>query len=546
MDSDNNGVGDLQGVISKLDHLVKLGVTALWLSPIYKSPMNDAGYDVSDFRAIDEKFGTMEDFDELVTKAHELGLKVVLDFVPNHTSDEHEWFKKALAGEEKYRDYYVWADGLDSGAKPPCNWISYFHGPAWTKPAGEDTQYYLHQFHASQPDLNYRNADVKQEMKDVLTFWLDKNVDGFRVDTVPSLVEDVNGDGTYPNEDPSGAEGCTENDRCFLKNDHQSDKPETFDVVYEWREHLDAYTTAKGGDARIMMTETYSSLDNIKLYYANADNSKKGAHFSFNFRFITDANKDTDADGFKKVIDDWTNAIDGALFTHNWVLGNHDQHRLATRYGSDRADGMLMLQMILPGVGVTYMGEEIGMENGAVTFQQGDDPQGCDDPEHFDTQSRDFERTPFQWDDTTNAGFNTGAEPWLPVGEKYKEVNVAKQEGDDKSALEMYKTLIALRSTRTMHEGDLLVNSLKEKKVLNVIRYLTNDAGIPYRASFLLMNTANSDVVINLADDVNPPVLPNLLLIQAASRNSEWAVNSIVSSHEPLTLKPYESLIIGY
>lgn len=261
-------MGDLKGIISKLDHLVDAGVTAAWLSPIYKSPQVDHGYDISDFRDVDPIFGNLDDFKELVRVAKEKGIKIILDFVPNHSSNEHVWFGKSERSEPGYEDYFIWLEGREDNRKPPNNWVccffvsceskwcefvffsiqvSYFHGPAWNYSEVRG-KWYLHQFAAEQPDLNFRDPRVVQEMKDVLTYWLDLGVDGFRVDTISSLFE-VAG---YPDEPLSGDPGSTENDYGYLLHPYTNDQPETYDMVYQWRALLDEYTAIHGGDARLV------------------------------------------------------------------------------------------------------------------------------------------------------------------------------------------------------------------------------------------------------------------------------------------------------
>ncbi|KAK5638280.1 hypothetical protein RI129_012575 [Pyrocoelia pectoralis] len=464
-DSNNDGIGDLKGIQSKLDHLVDAGVTALWLSPIYKSPQIDHGYDISDYRDVDSLFGTLDDFKSLLAEAHNkgkyvyiplgsecenhfLGLKVILDFVPNHTSDEHDWFKRSLVNESKYADYYVWREGRNGNKDPPNNWISYFHGPAWTFNEARQL-WYLHQFAKGQPDLNYRSSDLVKEMKDVLTYWLDLGVDGFRVDIISALFEDEQ----FRNEDQSNLPNVSADDREYLIHTYTEDQPETYDMVYQWRILLDDYQREKGGDARVMMTESYAPLRKLFGYYGNETHD--GAHFTFNFWFITELNVESSAHDIKFVIDKWLTYMPWR-HTANWVLGNHDQHRVASRYGSKRVDGLCMLSMLLPGVAVTYNGEEIGMEDGEVTWTEAQDPQACNGKEKdFLKNSRDFQRTPYQWNGSTNAGFNKGAKPWLPVGSKYQTVNLATEKTDTKSHYGLYQQVVKLRKRNTLKYGDM-------------------------------------------------------------------------------------------
>lgn len=251
-DSDGDGVGDLNGITSRIGYLKELGVTGVWLSPIFKSPMVDFGYDISDYTEIHEEFGTLEDFDRLARRCRELGIKLILDFVPNHTSDQHDWFKKSVAKEAGYEDYYIWGKGttLENGTRlPPSNWKSIFRYSAWTLNK-ERNEFYLHQFLKEQPDLNYRNPVVATAMKDILKLWLGRGVAGFRCDAVPYLFEtEAKEDGTYNDEAPSNA--CTDPDGyCSLIHTETADQQGTYDTIYDWRTVMDDYQKEFGGDSR--------------------------------------------------------------------------------------------------------------------------------------------------------------------------------------------------------------------------------------------------------------------------------------------------------
>ncbi|XP_066995975.2 maltase A1 [Anabrus simplex] len=437
-DSDGDGVGDLRGIREKLNYLKDLGVTGVWLSPIYKSPMADAGYDIADFRDIDPVFGNMEDFDALLKDTHELGMKLIMDFVPNHSSDEHEWFVKASNPNdleyEKYKGYYVWHDAKEDGS-PPNNWRNVFgngiSGDAWTwnEKVG---QYYLHQFHQKQPDLNYRNADLVQEMKNVLKFWMDKGVDGFRVDAIQRLVEDAEFKDNTP-----GTE------------DQVLDLPETYDMIEQWREVLDTYPD------KFMMLEVYGGTKKTMEYFGTEE--RRGGDFPFNTFIIQSLNSDNlNAENLDKIIHQWIDNVP-SFGWNNWLIGNHDNHRAASRLGTTSIDAMNMVVMLLPGTAITYDGEEIGMtDNMDITYEEGQDPQGCTaGQEHFKDKSRDFERSPMQWDDSDNAGFSNGSSPWLPVNKNYVTVNVEAELKDPLSHLSIYKKLVKSRNDPTIQTGDL-------------------------------------------------------------------------------------------
>ncbi|XP_025831773.1 maltase 1-like isoform X2 [Agrilus planipennis] len=311
-DSDGDGMGDLNGITSKLQHLVNAGITAAWLSPIFKSPGVDAGYDISDFRDIDEKFGTMSDFEQLIKTAHELGLKIILDYVPNHTSDQHVWFQLSKNKTEGYKDYFIWKKGYNSTA-PPNNWLSRFGYSAWEYVAERD-EYYYHQFTTAQPDLDFRNPKVIQEMNDVMTFWLDKGVDGFRIDAVNYLFEisdfrDEPLSDNYENYEPY--------DNRYLKHIYVMDQPESPGMIYQWRKHVDNYKTQNGGDTRVLMTEGYTDISTTMLYYGNE--TADGAHFTFNFFFITNTTSRSTANEIASVIKRWFQYMPNGRVP-NWVV----------------------------------------------------------------------------------------------------------------------------------------------------------------------------------------------------------------------------------
>nr|CAH7729010.1 unnamed protein product [Callosobruchus chinensis] len=465
MDSDGNGIGDLKGVQDKLSYLKELGITGAWLSPIFKSPNADQGYDISDYENVDDIFGGNEALKKLLEEAKKAGLKIILDFVPNHTSDEHAWFKQSVKGIDPYKEFYVWADGkidTNTGLElPPNNWISTFKGSAW-KWNDQRQKYYLHQFSDKQPDLNYRNPKVIQAMLDVMDHWMNMGVDGFRVDAVPYLVEDKD----LHDEPVAENSHYDQDDADCLQRIYTKDTEETYNVVYAIRKHVDDYAKAKKEPTKVLMSEAYTDIDKTMKYYGSADGKQLGAHFTFNFQLlglIKDKN-------FK--VTDIVNAINlwwhhmPKIYTANWVLGNHDNHRVATRLGAKNADAFNMLTAFLPGVMVTYNGEELGMTDGEVTCEEGQDPQAKKDCSTFNVTSRDFERTPMQWDDTKNAGFSINDKPYLPVAKNYKEVNVKVEKANAASHLGIYKQLLQFRKEHlqtSSKRDDLKVDGASEK-----------------------------------------------------------------------------------
>lgn len=353
-DSDADGIGDLRGIAEKVPYLKEIGVDGVWLSPIFKSPMVDFGYDISDYRAIQPEYGTMTDFEHLAIECKKHEVRLILDFVPNHSSDKHDWFQKSVRREPGYENYYIWhpgkVDNVTGQRKPPNNWISLFRGSAWTWNE-QRKEYYFHQFAWQQPDLNFRNPKVVEEMTDVLRFWMGKGVSGFRVDAAPHIYEvKANASGDYPDEPVSGNCNDTQ-DHCYLNHIYTMDQNETFDIIYHFREALVKYQNENGGDTRILMTEAYTSLKNIQRFYGNG--LRNGSQIPFNFHFMGNIYKDTRAITFKKLVDEWLNGMPRGAQA-NWVLGNHDNGRISTRFGERRTDLYNILLKTLPGIAVTY------------------------------------------------------------------------------------------------------------------------------------------------------------------------------------------------
>ncbi|CAG9832202.1 unnamed protein product [Diabrotica balteata] len=529
-DSDGNGIGDLQGVIEKLDYIKDLGVTGVWLSPIFKSPQADNGYDISDYRDIDPQFGTLEIFLELLKEAHQRGIKVILDYVPNHTSEQHEWFKKSENGEKPYDEYYIWKDGKNgSKTEPPNNWLGVFGHSAWTW-SEKRQQFYYHKFLKEQPDLDYRNPLVRKEMKDVLSFWLDThNVDGVRMDAIASLVEDA----AFLDEPKSNIPGVPDFQYDYLTHIYTENQPETYEVVYEWRSHLESISKKKES-SRICMAEDGANFTVTLPYYGNANGSVLGAHFPFNFFFLP-LNTTSNGAEIASIINEWLIRLP-KIYTLNWVLGNHDNHRIASRVGKEKVDALNMLTAVLPGIQVTYNGEEIGMEDGEVTCEQGDDlTSNCT---LYPSVSRDFERTPFQWDNSEFAGFTNGTSTWLPVSRNKDNCNVADQLKDDRSHLNIYKSLQKLRQTLNSRSEIEVSAQGNDKNILAVVRFNKVNGANSDLVEFIC-NLGNSAADVTLVDNNNIA-----LKVLISSKNSKRKPGDIVSSRT-LVLDPYEALILG-
>lgn len=428
-DASGDGVGDLRGITQRLPYVASLGVEAVWLSPIFTSPMRDFGYDVADYCDIDPLFGTLADFDALVSEAHRLGLKVMLDYVPNHTSSDHAWFQEALRGKGSgKRDWYVWRDPAPDGG-PPNNWRSFFGGGAWTFDEASG-QYYLHQFLPSQPDLNWRNSDVRAAMADVLRFWMRRGVDGFRVDVIWLLAEDERF--LDEPENPDWQPGQPEHSR--LEHPYTQDQPETHAYIRELRQVLDEF------EDRMMVGEIYLPVERLLPYAGTPDAAM--VHLPFNFHLIL---LPWDAEKVRAFADMYDAACRLAHSWPNWVLGNHDQHRFKTRVGAPQYRVAQTLLLTLRGTPTVYYGDEIGMENVPVPLAMMVDPAGLQQPD-VPSASRDPERTPMQWDSTPNAGFApAGAAPWLPLADDFARVNVQGQEQDPASDLNYFRALTRLR-----------------------------------------------------------------------------------------------------
>ncbi|MEM9950191.1 MAG: alpha-amylase family glycosyl hydrolase [Chloroflexota bacterium] len=426
MDSNSDGVGDLQGIIERLDYLndgteQSLGIDAIWISPFYPSPMADFGYDVADYCNVDPMFGDLATFDTLVTEAHKRNIKIIVDFVPNHSSSQHDWFKTSRSSKDNSkRDWYIWKDAKADGSLPN-NWQSVFGGPAWT--LDETTgQYYFHQFDPAQPDLNWRNPDVKDAMLDVLRFWLERGVDGFRMDVVYMIWK-------HPDMPDHYSDARDVIDNSDLDEQHPAfDYPGIQDIFAEMRQILDEY------DA-IGIAEVWLSDEKRNAYFEHFE-------MPFNFDFLTyETRFKWDADFFRDAVEAYETSLPEGAFA-NYVLGSHDVPRLASRYDSqDRARQAAMLLLTLRGTPTLYNGDEIGMVNGDIAEDQLRDPQGINmGVEH----TRDVCRTPMQWDDSDYAGFST-TETWLPVNEDYRVRNVALQDEDTTSILNLYRRLIWYR-----------------------------------------------------------------------------------------------------
>jgi len=426
-DSNGDGKGDLRGLINRIDYLEWLGVGAVWLTPIFSSPMLDLGYDIADFCDVDPIFGSLRDFDELVELLHARGMRLILDLVPNHTSDRHSWFTQSRSSRSNpKRDWYIWADAAADGG-PPNNWLSRFGGSAWQWDETTE-QYYYHSFLMEQPDLNWRNPAVRQAMAETMRFWLQRGVDGFRVDASAVLAEDdlLRDDPV----DPEADERTPAPQR--LKRIFTDDRPESMSYIEEIRRVVDEY------EDRVLCGEVQGSTERIGHFYG-----QEGARFHLPLNFVL-LDSQWNALSLQANIDAYVNAIPPSAWP-DWVVGGHDKPRIASKIGQAQARVLAMLLMTLRGTPFLFAGDELGLEQVTIA------PECIRDP--FEKLvpgfglNRDPERAPMRWDDSRAAGFTTG-EPWLPMGENVRDRNVEKLQADDLSLLWLYKRLIGLRQTQ--------------------------------------------------------------------------------------------------
>lgn len=423
-DSNGDGVGDLRGIIKRLDYLEWLGINSIWISPIYPSPMADFGYDISDYQNIHPLFGSLDDFDNLLKETHARGMKLILDLVPNHTSDKHPWFLESRSSRDNpKRNWYIWKDPAQDGGVPN-NWLAAFGGPAWEW--DEHTkQYYYHAFLKEQPDLNWRNPEVQRAMFNVMRFWLDKGVHGFRVDVMWHMIKDDQFRDNPVN--PDWQQHMSTYDQVLPV--YSTDQPEVHEIVKKMRRVLDEY------DERMMIGEIYLPINKLVSYYGTEE--EEGAHLPFNFQLLM-------VPWESRQISSSIAEYEGYLPSQgwpNWVLSNHDQPRIASRVGLHQARVAAILLLTLRGTPTIYYGDEIGMRDVPVPFEDVQDPQGLNMRDK--NLSRDPARTPMQWDDSRNAGFTEG-KPWLPIDRNYRCVNVKAQKEDKYSMLSLYRRLIQL------------------------------------------------------------------------------------------------------
>ncbi len=520
-DSDGDGIGDLQGITARLDYVQALGVDAIWISPIYPSPMADFGYDVADYTGIDPLFGTMEDFDALLAAAHAKGLRVILDFVPNHTSDQHPWFLDSQRSTvSAKRDWYLWRppaeptgpdDNRPSSQRYPNNWLSHFGGPSWTWDEATQ-QFYLHSFLKQQPDLNWRNPEVRSAMYEAMRFWLDKGVDGFRMDVLWLLIKD-----DQFRDNPVNLEYVPGmHDHAKTLPLYNADQPGTHRIVAAMRALLDSYgptlpgtEAASGvvdpftqvpvaGSNRVLIGEIYLPLPELVRYYFGREPQTggtegtspeipelRGANLPFNFHLIQ---TEWNASHIANIIQSYELLLPAGAWP-NYVLGNHDQPRLASRLGVRQARAAAMLLLTLRGTPTLYYGDELGMEDVPVAPEQVQDPAEKNEPGKG--RGRDPERAPMLWLDTPNAGFTTPeATPWLPLQASWATANAKTQSADLQSLLSLYRSLLILRRAEPALHSGAVSDVRSEGSVLRFCR------GLEGRVFQILLNLGDVPATI--------------------------------------------------
>ena len=527
-DSNGDGMGDIQGIMQRLPYLKELGIDIIWLTPVYKSPMKDGGYDIADYKAIDPTFGNISDMEELIQKAGDMGIKILMDLVVNHTSSEHEWFQEALQNpHSKYRNYYIFRKG--EAGHPPNNWRSYFGGSAWEPVPGEENTYYLHAFAKEQPDLNWENEEVREAVISMINWWLEKGLGGFRIDAILNLKKNI----VYGNFDPDGEDGLVYIGDWILNQPG----------IEEWLRELDNRTFRKYNSFTVAEADV---PDERMEEYIGEDGFFRTA-FDFSY---TDIDVPRTGEWYKHsgwTIPDLRTAIfRSELLTQQvgWgarYLENHDQPRSINKYISaeainDQSKKLLAtLYMMLKGTPFIYQGQEIGMENIRMdSLEDYDDiasidqynraiSSGISKEEAFEglfMRSRDNARTPMQWSDQKNAGFSEGEKTWIKVNSNYRKINVEREEKESESVLNYYKKLIQLRKNSpysqiiidgqfvpVQNTADSIIaykRVLENKQLLIAVNMSSNEVELPIEGEYKRILGNCDNIIINTAKMILP------------------------------------------
>lgn len=520
-DSNGDGIGDIQGIIKRLDYIKSLGVDIIWLCPVYKSPNDDNGYDIADYRNIMGEFGTMDDFDELLNAMHQRDLKLVMDLVVNHSSDEHSWFEESKKSKDNpYRDYYIWKPGKNGG--PPNDWQAFFGGSAWQYDQTTE-EYYLHLFTVKQPDLNWENPQLREEVNDIIKYWFDKGVDGFRMDVI-SLIS------KRPEYDNMVSKNFEDTIRLQYANG-----PRIHEFLRDMNEKvLSNYDIMTVGEGPGITLEH-------GLNYVGEDRKELDMVFHFDHMFLDFGEggkfdpRPFDLVEFKNVFTAWDEKLKG----RGWgsiFLGNHDFPRMVSRFGNDgeyrelSSKLLAMLLLSLRGTTYIYQGDEIGMSN--VAFDDPTDYRDIETLNYFKTledpkeglvnvhpMGRDNARTPMQWTNEANGGFTTAKEGWIKSNQNYTEVNVASQEEDDESVLNFFRRMIAFRKKHlTLVYGDYQSIQNEDQKIYAYRRWDEENEYL---------------VVLNFSEDT--------VVFEAKGANLELLIYNYQDAQNDLTMRPWEA-----
>ncbi|MCL1065533.1 alpha-glucosidase family protein [Shewanella olleyana] len=520
MDSNGDGVGDLQGIIAKLDYIASLNVDAIWISPFFKSPMKDFGYDISDYLDVDPMFGTMNDFDELIAKAHQLNIKVVIDQVLSHTSEQHAWFKQSkLSRDNDKSDWYVWADPQEDGTAPN-NWLAIFGGCAWEwEPRRQ--QYYLHNFLKSQPDLNFHNPEVRQAVLDNVEFWLKKGVDGFRLDAITFCYHDeqLRDNPAKPKDQRQGRGFSEDNPYAYQYHYYNNTRPQTVGFIEDLRALINKYP----GAVTLGEVSSEDSLATMAEYTQGDDR----LHMAYSFELLTN---DFSAAYIRQTVEELEASIGDGWPC--WAIGNHDVQRVATRWGKGETNPDLVkmlngLLCSLRGSVCSYQGEELGLTEAPIEFEQLQDPFGITFWPMF--KGRDGCRTPMPWlKDNQQAGFSENKQAWLPIPAEHKALSVDVQEANADSSLHAYRHFLAWRKQYpALVAGDIkFIES--EEPVLAFTRHFET------QTLLVVFNLANTDNQFDVSKfnikqvidnhGLTSGVLANEKILKLAAFNSFFAI----------------------
>ncbi|NWY38906.1 SLC31 protein, partial [Sylvia atricapilla] len=523
-DSNVDGNGDLKGIQEKLDHITNLNIKTIWITSFFKSPLKDLGYGAEDFYDIDPIFGCMKDFENLLVAIHDKGLKVIMDFIPNHTSDKHQWFQLSRNRTGKYTDYYIWQDCAQAAGSvtPPNNWVSVFGGSSWQF---DDVrkQCYLHQFGKEQPDLNFRNPAVQQEIHDIIHFWLGKGVDGFGFGTVKFLLEATHLRDEPPVNNPPSGGSITAYSQLY--HDYTTTQVGLHDIIRSFRQAINEFSR-EPGRYRFMGTDDNEKEDiaATMMYYGTSFIQE--ADFPFNFNLIN--MKNLSGNSVFEAVDSWMKNMPAGKWP-NWAVGSPNTARISTRIGKEYVNVMNMLLLTLPGTPITYYGEEIGMENIA---------SGNVSEEHVNSGPvvTLSEKSPMQWDGNINAGFTEGNSSWLPVNSNYQSVNVEIQSAWANSTLGLYRALTSLRNDELPLNRGWMCHIWNDSNVFVYVRELDGLDRV-----FMMVLNFGQESAVNLKAIV--PNLPCEAVIRLSTRfsNAGKVVNTKL-----ITTEKGEGLVLEY